>query len=90
MIGMPSGSGVEDQGPLDDFEESQEMCDIYSDRWESGSEGLQLNWLEYRTVAPVVAGSNPVSLAMVVVAQLVERWIVAPKAEGSSPFNHPR
>ena len=44
---------------------------------------------EYRIVYPVVAGSNPVSLAMVVVAQLVERWIVVPKAEGSSPFSHP-
>ena len=40
MIGMPSGSGVEDLGPLDDFEESQEMCDIYSDRWQGSSEGL--------------------------------------------------
>ncbi len=39
MIGIPSGSGVEDQGPLDDFEESQEMCDIYGDRWEGGSGG---------------------------------------------------
>ena len=57
------GSGVEDQGPLDEFEESQEMCNIYSDRWEAGSEGLQLNWLEYWTVDPVVAGSSPVSLA---------------------------
>ena len=56
------GSGVEDE-PLDDFEESQEMCNIYSDRWEGSSEGLQLNWLEYRTVDPVVAGSNPVGLA---------------------------
>ena len=34
------GSGVEDQGPLDEFEESQEMCNIYSDRGEAGSEGL--------------------------------------------------
>ena len=33
------GLGVEDQ-PLDDFEESQEMCNIYSDRWEGSSEGL--------------------------------------------------
>ena len=34
------GSGVEDQGPLDEFEDSQEMCNIYSDRWEGGSEML--------------------------------------------------
>ena len=27
---------------------------------------------------------------MVGVAQLVERWIVAPVVEGSSPFTHPR
>ena len=33
------GSGVEDEGPLDDFEESQEVCDIYSDRWKGSSEG---------------------------------------------------
>jgi hypothetical protein len=26
---------------------------------------------------------------MVSVAQLVERWIVAPVVEGSSPFTHP-
>ena len=44
---------------------------------------------EYRIVYPVVAGSNPVGLAMVVVAQLAERRIVVPKVEGSSPFNHP-
>ena len=34
-----AGLGVEDQGPLDDFEESQEMCDIYGDRWTDNSEG---------------------------------------------------
>ena len=28
-------------------------------------------------------------LDMVGVAQLVERWIVAPVAEGSNPFAHP-
>ena len=44
---------------------------------------------EYRIVYPVVAGSNPVGLAMVVVAQSAERRIVVPKVEGSSPFNHP-
>ena len=44
---------------------------------------------EYRIVYPVVAGSNPVGLAVVVVAQSVERRIVVPKVEGSSPFNHP-
>ena len=83
------GLGVEDQ-PLDDFEESQEMCDIYGDRWTDNSEGPQLNWLEYRTVDPVVGSSSLLGLAVVVVAQLVERWIVVPKVEGSSPFNHPR
>ena len=39
MIGVPSGLGMEDY-PEDEFEESQEMCDIYSDRWEGNSEGL--------------------------------------------------
>jgi len=34
-----AGSGVEDE-PLDEFEESQEICNIYSDRWEGSSEGL--------------------------------------------------
>ena len=34
------GSGVERQKSLDEFEEAQEMCDIYSDEWEGNSEGL--------------------------------------------------
>ena len=28
------GSGVEDQGPLDEFEESQEMCNRWEDKQE--------------------------------------------------------
>ena len=45
---------------------------------------------EYRIVYPVVAGSNPVGLAMVTVAQLVERRVVVSVVEGSSPFGHPK
>ena len=45
---------------------------------------------EYRIVYPVVAGSNPVGLAMVAVAQLVERRVVVSVVEGSSPFGHPK
>ena len=51
--------------------------------------GAVAQWAEYRIVYPVVAGSSPVGLAMVVVAQSAERRIVVPKVEGSSPFNHP-
>tara|TARA_R110002051_G_scaffold87744_1_gene154562 strand:- start:794 stop:1030 length:237 start_codon:yes stop_codon:yes gene_type:complete len=45
---------------------------------------------EYRIVYPVVAGSNPVGLAMVAVAQLVERRVVVSVVEGSIPFGHPK
>ena len=41
-------------------------------------------------MAYAYAGSNPAPTTMVVVAQLVERRIVVPKAKGSSPFSHPR
>ena len=37
----------------------------------------------------MVAGSNPVPRSMVSVAQLVERWTVAPVVGGSSPLAHP-
>ncbi len=35
-------------------------------------------------------GSDPISPILVGVAQLVERWIVAPVAVGSIPIAHPR
>ena len=37
----------------------------------------------------MVAGSNPVSLAMVVVAQLAEHRIVVSRVMGSNPISHP-
>ena len=44
---------------------------------------------ECRIVYPVVAGSSPVSLAVVAVAQMVERRVVVSVVEGSNPFSHP-
>ena len=38
----------------------------------------------------MVAGSSPVSLAVVVVAQWVEHRIVVSRVVGSNPISHPR
>ncbi len=52
-------------------------------------------WASYMDVASNPAGyanfvvRNKLKVHMVGVAQLVERWIVAPEVAGSSPVTHP-